>query len=157
MVTLKPIKAKGTRMTVDKVRRVVRTAYDDVSTDVLSDLTEVTATWKNKPAFTRTIIGDGGVEITTDDPRFKWIDEGTDGPYPIVAKNAPRLKFQTTFQAKTVPGQIMSRPGGRSGPWRAPQMVMHPGIAPRGWSRMIAQRRNKLLKKKIDDGLRKIV
>lgn len=155
VVKLTAIKAKGTRLTADKVRRVVKDALDDVSSDVLRDFVETTASWQHKPVFQRRATADG-VEVYTDDEIFTWVDRGTPA-HDIVAKNAPRLAFQSQYTAKTTPGNIASRSGGKSGPFVFAKKVRHPGTEPRKFTETIMRRRQTLLKKRIEEGLRKIV
>jgi len=156
VVKLSAIKPKGTRLTADKVRKIVKDAYDDVSTDVLRDLVETTASWEHKPTFQRRTTADGGVEVYTDDDIFHYVDQGTK-PHIIEPKQAPRLRFQSQYTAKTMPGNILSRPGGASGPFVFAKRVNHPGTEPRLITQTIMRRRGPLLKKRIDDGLRKLV
>ena len=155
VVKLTAIKAKGTRLTVDKVRRVVKEALDDVSSDVLRDFVETTESWNHKPVFQRRATVDG-VEVYTDDEIFRFVDLGTK-PHDIYPRNAPRLRFQSQYTAKTTPGNIASRSGGKSGPFVFAKKVRHPGFEGRKFTETIMRRRQALLKKRIDDGLSKIV
>ena len=63
---------------------------------------------------------------------FNWVSRGTEGPYPIVAKNVPTLLYRKGYQAKTQAGNLSYKgPGKATGEWRSPVAVMHPGIEPR--------------------------
>lgn len=74
---------------------------------------------------------------------FIWVDEGTEGPYPIPKQPKPpgqALKFRTDYRPRTTPGAPFSGgPGVAVGPWRSAEQVMHPGIEERNFTGMAAE------------------
>ena len=102
------------------------------------------ASWEHKPSFEVTVhpvrwaAGQSFVSMTIDpsDPSredpFVWVDQGVEGPYPIVPVNARALRFQSSYKAKTVMGSALgSLPGGKSGPYVYRKYVEHKGFEPR--------------------------
>lgn len=72
----------------------------------------------------------------------KWrrIDEGTKQNYPIRPRKRKYLRYRKEFAAKTTPGVLGSRPGGKYGDWTTRDMVVHPGVTPRQWSKTLGER-----------------
>lgn len=99
---------------------------------------QTVATWSNKPTF-QTSFTQRGVTVNTDDPRFGWVDRGT-RPHVIEAKNAPLLRFQGPYHAKTKVNVISSYQGGRGKVWVAKKRVNHPGTEARNFSHIIFTR-----------------
>jgi len=150
---LKPAKLK-----VSQVRLNILNALRKEGQIVKRELEKTTATWEGaKPTFEIAIgltgqdaivlIGPGGNPEGAQ--KWVWLDEGTKKNYPIVAKNAPFLVFQTTYKPKTKVKTFASRPGGSSPPWAQKKKVTHPGIEAREWSSEIVKRRKKPFTKSI--------
>ncbi len=107
-------------------------------------------TWENPPTFESKIHlarGDGSAAVETypaGDPEavkhWNWTDKGTEA-HAIAAVNAPALAFQTGFEPKTRNRWFGSGPGRRSGEWRRPFVVWHPGTAAREWSKQLLEDR----------------
>lgn len=73
---------------------------------------------------------------------FRWVVYGTP-PHIITPRGDYPLRFPSTFTAKTQPGVIDSRPGGKhwDGDWTQTYYVEHPGVSPRGTLAQIDQER----------------
>ena len=100
-------------------------------------------TWRRKPTFRvdaqvrPTLVR---IEGGTNDPIYGYVDLGT-RPHIIEPKGEGYpLRFQSAYQAKTIPGVLASRPGGPSGRMVHAYRVRHPGNRPRRFSAMIAQK-----------------
>lgn len=93
-----------------------------------------TKDWRNKPHFTYTIRVSGGkvmLSAGTDDKIYGYVSEGTKPHFIPVGKKG-FLAFQSTYHAKTTPGEFASHSGGASGPWVYTRKgVHHPGTKPR--------------------------
>ena len=106
-------------------------------------------TWKKKPKFGFLIsTAPAGDLSLLSGPEsggqvWEWLNRGTKGPYPIIAKKAPLLRFRTGYTAKTQPRQFSSGSGGAKGPWRSKKAVMHPGIKAREWSEEMVKTRQR--------------
>lgn len=88
---------------VDKIVRAVENALNGAALSAKADFGVVTQTWKTKPTFT--IEKEPGYRaIMTDDPIFKFVDEGTAIRY---------AHFGPDFRPKTHPRAIGS--GGGAG------------------------------------------
>lgn len=77
------------------------------------------------------------VELRTTSVPFCYVNEGTEGPYPI-PKAGPKPgglgPFQIGYVPRTTPGSLRSGSSRRFGPWVRPKRVMHPGIEARDFT-----------------------
>jgi len=110
---------------------------------------EAVSRWSEQPRFVMTTTIAPKlmiVEVTPTGPfavRWPWIDKGTGthgpkkAPYIIQPKQpGGRLVFQTGYSAKTSPiANSNAGDGSRSGPWVSTQLVIHPGIPPRNFTK----------------------
>lgn len=70
---------------------------------------------------------------------WEWTSRGT-RKHPISARNAPTLRFQGNYSARTQPGNLFNVGTGRSsGQWYSPQSVEHPGTAARHFEEHIVE------------------
>jgi hypothetical protein len=98
-------------------------------------------TWRRKPRFSaQTKFKNSEVVINagTDDKVWNIINRGA-RPHIIRAKNAPRLRFQTGYTAKTKVRDLHTGPGGAFGPIRFAMAVNHPGIKARQFDQEIKE------------------
>lgn len=123
----------------------------------------IVADWEHKPDFdSRTQIR-SDIIITTvypigpNDKIWLFVDQGTK-PHPIEAKNAPRLIFQTGYQAKTLakPARTVSGGGKATGPVVVAKKVQHPGSEAREFSKTIAEDIKPDYNRLIDNTFKKI-
>jgi hypothetical protein len=79
-----------------------------------------------------------GFQVYADDGKgalkWLWLDEGTDGPYPIPKVGTANLAFPSIYKAGSRPGSIKTGSASSGGPTWFAKSVMHPGIKARGWS-----------------------
>ncbi len=88
---------------------------------------------------------------------WKALDQtGTRGPYPIPKKvvEGKRLAFRRDYQPHTRPIGRSGGPGRATGSFVRPIQVMHPGIRPRYFSRVINKRLKRQFEQAIDRGVR---
>lgn len=141
------------RKLAKELPEVVNAEMAAVANDAKGDFEKTTATWKNRPKF-HIVRRPRSWTVTTDDPRYRFVDKGT-RPHLIRPKGNKPLAFAAQYQAKTKPRVIASRAGGSSGPTvftRKP--VHHPGTKAREfsatifakWQRKTAPRVRKALK-----------
>lgn len=147
MIQPKPIRTKS-------IRKAVDAALKATSEEVRTNYDLATWNWKNRPEWKiigpRSKAGNRELVWETESTPFVFVDQGTEGPYPIVAKNAPTLKFQTGFIPMTQPGRLVSQPGASFGPWASPIAVEHPGIKAREISKQNAEQVQPSLKRHMD-------
>lgn len=109
---------------------------------VKRDLESTVKSWTNKPVFTIEYSKDE-ITVGTDDNIYALVDEGSPA-HPIYPRVAKRLKFQSKYKAKTTPGVIGSRSGGKSGIIvTATGIPRHPGFTARKFIDAIAKKNNK--------------
>lgn len=136
---------------IELIQQQIDVVLREAGRKALADYHSATRTWTHKPRFrmwgprwgsgrrSREVViapepGDSNTRI------MEWVEFGT-RPHDISARNRPRLAFQIHYRRKTRPFGIQSTSGGKSGPWRRPISVRHPGIRhPRRFSYAIAER-----------------
>jgi len=142
---VKSIKAK--RMNIEAMRRELLKGAEEFAPGVLTDFEATVATFVRKPDFhaVTELMPDGIVtEISltnlTDEANaiYALLDAGAPR-HPIRARTSRRLRFRTGYISKTVPRMLTSRAGGRTGPWRSPSAVDHPGFEGRDFEGTIAR------------------
>lgn len=124
---------------------------------VQKDYEATVATWNRKPKFELVIaLGKTKAEflVGTDDKIYGYVDEGTK-PHTIVPKKAKVLRFSNVYRAKTSPGVIGSSDGGSSGDPVFTQVVKHPGIRARKFSKTINAKHKKSFKDKMHEAMRR--
>lgn len=142
-------------------REEVTREADAIRRDMLDDFKRTTATWEHKVKFTSKVqsgaaVGGVSVAVSTTDKIYRYVDQGTKR-HPIPKKPFPkkgkRLWFQTGYKAKTSPNVILSTPGGPVGPFVPARQVMHPGTAPRNFSKVIKQSYTKEFRRRVQNAL----
>jgi len=102
------------------LERVLRAGIDRLLTVSKTEFGYTYATWTHKPAFetrrAKSYAWTTGGLVFTKDENYIRLDEGT-RPHSIAARRVPLLKYQSKFTPKTQPRVLLSRPGGKSGPW----------------------------------------
>jgi len=124
------------------IAEMQRSTGEEVAKVALGYYQLTTTGWSWQPLFettTRTMGDIVTVNVGTRDWKYKMLDEtGSKKNYPITPKGPWPLRFQSGFTPKTTPGSLRSNAGGGSfGPKVVAWGVIHPGIEPRGWSKMI--------------------
>lgn len=163
MLVLKEIGPK--KLKQDAFRRQFRNACKRAGYGIQRDFEKTTATWEHKPKFTSStsVVGPGpAVLVETDDEIYTYVDKGTK-PHEIWAgaytgkSDKKVLAFQGTYTAKTVPGVIGSRSGGKSGEWVHTPMVQHPGTKARNFDAIIERKWTPRFKAEIEQAMRDAV
>lgn len=129
----------------------------------------VVSNWSKKPPFqisvTQTKRGILGLLFTRGKAGKVWryVDEGTGkyGPkkrsYYIFPKFAPKLKFQTGYAPKTKPiAKAKAGPGRASGPWIQTDIVLHPGIKARQFTKTNADDIRKDIVKRLEKAIERV-
>ncbi len=123
------------------------------------DYGQIFRTWKHKPKMETVISLTGpGPEmlVGTDDEIFGYLDEGTEGPYRIPKTGSATLAFSEGYKAKTVPGQLQSRPGGPFGDKVVIKgHVFHPGIKARNFTKLIVKKRTPWFKRQMEAAMKR--
>lgn len=118
--------------------RAVTNAMTAIAKNIKVDYDVTTQTWDNRP--TVQIAGSGPSErtITVESDIYAMLEGGTKA-HMIRPRRAKVLAFRSPFRSKTVPNQIMSRPGSTGATEVfSKRGVRHPGTKPRNWSKVIA-------------------
>lgn len=112
----------------------------DIGNDWRGYYVQVVADWKNKPRFDIRVTNRNNHLRLVVAPQegkpgqiWRWVDEGTAGPYPIRPKKpGGKLKFRGEYHARTQPvAQYGVGDGKAHGRWNTKDGVMHPGIEAR--------------------------
>jgi len=116
------IKIPKLNLTESSARLACLNPMRDRGKDVLKTYESTTATWEHKPKFEfkRHLPSSGSkvwIEVYTSDEIYIEVDLGSlTGPRMRIAhKKKEALTIPLTYTAKTVPGVIGSRAGGKSG------------------------------------------
>lgn len=110
-----------------------KAALDEAVPVALKLAQATVATWDNKPNFTvKKVKGPSGwrAELWVNDARWTWLDQGTKVRYATMQKG---------FVAKTRAGVLYSYAGKGQVAFVSKKKPM-PGIAARGWSKLISDR-----------------
>lgn len=143
-------------------QREIRTIFHKIAAIIERDFEQSVKDWDRKPKFyvvVETEAGRLGVTAGTDDEIYGYVTHGTK-PHIIRPKRAKALAFvwggPGSYQAKTKPGRIMSRPGGMvSGEPVKFQQVNHPGFPGRKFDVLIAKRRQASVKSMLEKAIAK--
>jgi hypothetical protein len=146
-VDFKPI-GSNVRLNSTAFRAAMKEGLTSVAKAIDQDFKKTTksfsaATGEDKPLggipkFKSKILPDRA-QVATRHRVYYYINFGT-RPHVIAAKRAKSLRFRKDYRAKTYPGVLTSRPGGKSGPHQFRRMVSHPGTAARDFDLAIIKR-----------------
>ncbi len=119
---------------------------EKIARSIRRDFLATVATWDSRPSFllsrTKTLGRTTSISVYTTDPRYLWVNTGTQGHW-VQARGAKGLHFWTVYVPKTIVRWIGSRSSSRGGYERIAPQVWHPGIAPRGFTEVLAARYQK--------------
>ena len=133
-----------------RIRNNCEVALYVTADEIAGDFRQVTARWSHKPKFARIRTANKNIISVTIEPDgknaqiFKWVDQGTKGPY-LIPKFGPmlpgqRLTFRSGYSARTQPrGKYNQGSGQASGAWVSKERVIHPGIKAREFTQTIAE------------------
>lgn len=128
---------------ITKADREFKEALDSTLKIAEREFNKTTKTWDHQVRWSKQIyqtpVGPGGV-YETDDDIYRWLNNGTKGPYKIPKAGPGLLAFPSGYRAKTVPNLVYSRGGGAYGPMVFVNgQVTHPGIKPRNFDTEVAK------------------
>lgn len=174
-VLMRQVRTRGKhKKWADIVKEVKKTCDTVVKPELITYPERIVASWKaeDRPGFrawkrvTKKAItvgfyavGGKGKDI------WKWLTEGTGlyGPkhkkYPIVPKKAKVLRFRTGYQPKTRPGAggQYKGPGIATGEIVHTKKVMHPGIRPRPFPKVISRWYTPKFRRHIENAMRRAI
>lgn len=122
------------------------------------DLEATTRTWVHKPKFAVIVEENAtlySVFAGTNDDIYRYVDEGTKA-HDIKPKRSKYLRFGSGYKTKTRVGVIGSQAGGSFGDSVFSRGVHHPGSKARGFTILVARRRQKTIEQEIDQALAKV-
>ena len=124
----------------DVRQRAMKQAAQTAGREMLRRFRRTTGSWRHKPHFEvlqESTPSSVTVMAGTDDPIYRFVDQGT-RPHTIepIGQGYP-LRFQEGYRAKTMPGVLGSSQGGPTGATVRAMRVRHPGTKPRGFTQMI--------------------
>jgi len=131
------IKPKRPPFNAKQSALVVANTMTAIAKNIKVDYDVTTQTWEHRPNVA--IAGDGPDErtITVESDIYAMLEKGTKA-HMIRPRRGKVLRFMSPFRAKTVPNQIISRPGSQGSTAVFSRGVRHPGTKPRNWSKVIA-------------------
>jgi len=119
------------------------------------DVKKATAAWKT-PLELELDDDNGSVTISTDDDRYKWVDEGTK-PHEIRPVRAKVLRFTSGSGVRSEIARRKAKGARRDVGVTYATSVSHPGIRPRSITeRVMASRRPRILSS-VDDAIEEAI
>lgn len=120
--------------------RAITNTMNSTALAIKADFAVTTQTWEDKPTFAITSPTPYTREVSTGDPIYSMLNEGTKA-HEILPKAGSMLVFSTPFRSKTIPKSISSGPGSK-GTNKAISRhgVRHPGTTAREWDTTIADK-----------------
>lgn len=133
----KTIIAKQKKAIAKEIEQELR----DTGMELKTSHDKVVREWTHRPSFKATYSTHAAIQSVKISPQgrhkdlWTWVDKGTK-PHVIRAKNAPFLKFQTGYSARTAPiAKSAQGTGQRFGSWVQKTEVQHPGTEARDFSK----------------------
>jgi muconolactone delta-isomerase len=153
-------KVKGFDVTFDfnaiaeRVKKDVALEIKKQHKKTVRELQRQTSYWKRPAVFDINDTEDGAT-ISTDDPRYTWVDEGT-RPHVIRPRNSRILRW---LPGSSVRNEIARRNNmaNRQDVAQFTPVVNHPGIRPRHFTDTVMARREKQIDKAISMVLEKAI
>jgi len=146
---------KGMVFNDKAVRKEIISALNDFEKIALREAKTIDQTFETpfdwKYFTNRLFVADMEARVWTDDPRYKWLDEGTKPHIIQPKKPGGILAFPSVFKPKTSPRRLPSQPGGSSGETVFAKLVHHPGTEPRNYSRQLRLLLDNRFKQMLDD------
>jgi hypothetical protein len=155
IVQIKPVIPKNLKpFDLDTI--IKRIVAEEV-VEVRTDYEKTTRTWKKKPVFVIKFEKDRmSAQVYTTNDIYKFIDEGTDGPYPITPKRPGYpLRFNVPYRAKTSVMQIKSSSGGAGTKTVRAMAVEHPGIKARKFTKVILRAHRRAFQRRLEMEIKK--
>lgn len=157
-------RARQRLIQMDTQARAELSAVCDVTGESLvSKHDEAVSDWEGKPKFSYIkiirpdFIGVNVIVYGRHAQKFKWVNEGTKGPYPIPKfEGGKLLRFRRGNQPHTLPvakhhqGSGMARGG-----FVSKKRVMHPGITARRFTEVYEAQERPLFRKDVEAALKR--
>jgi len=160
-VLIKPIKAA--RLKDNALRMTLMNKMRPVGAKAVRILEDLTKDWEHdiEPEYKMSFkdLEAPTLEITVDDEIFYWVDQGTEGPYPIFAgyytgkTDKKHLPVPTFYGPKTNPNTLMPVQNFLSVEVVYRPYVTHPGIEPRNFMKTLEKELEPWFKKQMEDGM----
>jgi len=112
------------------------------------DYESTVKSWNRKPVFVVEHSKDS-ITVGTDDINYKGVEDGVPAHGIDVISNV--MRFPVGYKAKTSPGVIGSRGGGKFGKIVVAKHVNHPGIQARKFTDAIKQKHDAIFFRDADD------
>lgn len=153
VVKVKPIKPDPDYLNPARIEGAIFNTLRAASRDIKKDFESTTDNWEHEVEFSTTINRDG-ITVETDDPVYNFVDSGT-RPHDIAAKGSKSLRYTADGQPKTFVRDLKSRRGRSGGAVRFRRKVRHPGVEAREFSKMIQEKYEEEMPKRIDAAIEK--
>jgi hypothetical protein len=137
MFKVVPIRPPPGTLSAAKYKKAVKQAQGIAEIAALNEAKAITRGWKHKVDWRVNRKGDDESEVTTDDEIFGYQDQGTKGPYPIVARKKRALYWQ--------------------GAAHPVKRVSHPGLKAQKFSDKIAATMRKQYKRIMDEQIKQAI
>jgi hypothetical protein len=147
---------RKTIIDVSRHRTAINEVLDKTADDVRKDFLRTVATWEHKVDFVIEVPDAYVRTVSNADTIYVMLNAGTP-EHLILPRNGRFLRFNTPFQAKTVPQSISSGPGSIGGQTVYSRGVVHPGTEPRQWASTIAKKWQKEFSARLQRGIKSAV
>lgn len=141
---------------VARHRAAINEVLNVAAHDVRDDFLKTVATWEHEVTFAIEAPDDYVRTVSTADTIYGMLNAGTP-EHLIFPRNGGLLRFNTPFQAKTVPQSINSGPGSVGAQTVYSRGVIHPGTKARDWDITIALKWLDIFPKRMQAAIRKTV
>lgn len=135
----------------DSVDRHTKRAIEREQKKIVKALEQATGAWQRPVAFESNVDDDEGATISTEDNRYKWVDEGT-RPHVIRPRNARILRWLPGSNVRNEIARRQARADQRDAAVYAKE-VNNPGIRPRSFTDNVMRRRKRYVYKAIENAL----
>jgi hypothetical protein len=148
---------KRFRDTQTRINRALREARDELATETREMHLATVATWDHKPNFTVKKYKNGfEIRVTGVNAKiWRFVSDGTRAHF-IRPRRAKRLRFQSSYSAKTEPNVIGSSAGGAFGANVFAAQVRHPGTRARNFEKIISSDAREIAKRIYREKLREL-
>jgi hypothetical protein len=160
MIVYKEI--KPAKLKVDAFRLEALSALHRAERGIKADFMATQKTWEDEDKATFASI----ISLTQPGPTvvvepdqnadiWTMVNNGTpEHDIPLKPKTLGFLAFQVGYKAKTSPGVIGSKAGGKHGPYARKKQVHHPGFEARHFDKAIAEKWQKPFKRMMEDAMK---
>lgn len=152
---MKPIIPKHFRLDEKRFKDAIEDALNDAAKQVKAAFEDTVQSWDTPVRFI-TYSREYEREVSTSNKIYFWVNDGTK-KHKITVKGAKALAFRLGGAPKTRAGVLGSGEGNPGGAVAFAKYVMHPGIKPRKFNKLIRDiwlyKLPQLLQKALNDSL----